>query len=79
MTTKYEIAASKNGSTVHVCYTARRTKVSLARNMQAFADIVVSVGADETANVAKWSTDEIVLTDGIRIYYTGTTEKDHRK
>jgi hypothetical protein len=77
MITKYEIAATKNGKFFTVAYTARKSKSNLINNVGHYGHLIaLAVGADEEAVCTKATKDEIVMSDGTRIYYTGRTELD---
>lgn len=78
MITRYEIAAEKNGKRFFVAFTARRTKACLINNVHDRAsDIIAAVDADIEAICTKATKDEVVMSDGTRIFYTGKTEGDY--
>lgn len=77
MVTKYEIKATKNGQSFTVAYTARVSKNNLIKNVMHYGhQIHLAIGADENATCVKADKNEIVMSDGTRIYYTGRTELD---
>lgn len=77
MTTHYEIAASKNGKQTTVAFTARKTKQCLINNVRHYGfQISLSLGSDLEAVCVKANKDEVVMSDGTRIFYTGRTELD---
>lgn len=78
MITRYEIAAEKNGKRFFIAFTARRTKTCLLYNIRDRAsDIVSAIDADPEAICTKANRDEIAMSDGTRIFYTGKTEWDY--
>jgi len=77
MITRYEIAATKGDKRFTVAYTARKTKTRLINNVRHYGyQIALAIGADENAVSVKVTKDEIVMSDGTRIFYTGRTELD---
>jgi hypothetical protein len=77
MVTKYEIAAEKNGKRFTVAFTARKTARCLVQNVMGRGqEIVKAVDADETATCVKADRNEVVMSDGTRIFFTGLTELD---
>ncbi len=77
MTTRYEIAAEKNGKRYIVAYTARKTKKSLLFNIGNYGHkIIDAIGADIESVCTKATRDEIVMSDGTRVFFTGRTELD---
>ena len=78
MITRYEIAAEKNGKRFFVTFTARRTKTCLINNVRNRAsDIVAAIEADPEAICFKANRDEVIMSDGTRVFYTGKTEGDY--
>lgn len=77
MITKYEIAATKKGKFFTVAYTARKSKSNLVNNVCHYGHLIhLAIGADENAICTKADKNEVVMSDGTRIYYTGRTELD---
>jgi hypothetical protein len=77
MITKYEIAATKNGQKFIVAYTARVSKSNLIKNVCHYGhQISLAIGADAEAVCLKADKNEVVMSDGTRIFYTGRTELD---
>lgn len=77
MITRYEIAATKNGKRFTVAYSARKTKTNLINNVRHYGHLIaLAIGADEEAVCTKANKDEVVMSDGTRIFYSGRTELD---
>lgn len=77
MQTRYEIAAIKNGKRFTVAYTARMSKTNLIKNVCHYGhQIALAIGADEEATCVKADKNEVVMSDGTKIFYTGRTELD---
>lgn len=77
MITKYEIAATKNGKKFTVAYTARKSKANLVKNVCHYGHLIhLAIAADENALCVKADKNEVVMSDGTRIFYTGRTELD---
>lgn len=77
MNTRYEIAATKNGTKFTVAYTARMSKTNLINNVRHYGHLIfLAIGADENAICLKADKAEVVMSDGTRIFYTGRTELD---
>lgn len=77
MITKYEIAATKNGKKFTVSYTARISKNNLIKNVCHYGHLIaLAIGADEKAVCTKADKNEVIMSDGTRIFYTGRTEID---
>ena len=75
MNTRYEIAATKNGKKFTVAYTARVSKANLINNVRHYGHLIsLAIGADEDAVCTKADKNEITMSDGTRIFYTGRTE-----
>jgi hypothetical protein len=77
MITRYEISATKNGKTFFVAFTERRTARCLVSNVRHYGyQIALAIGADEEAVCVKSDKNEVVMSDGTRVFYTGRTELD---
>lgn len=77
MITRYEIAATKNGKNFFVAFTERKTARCLVNNTRHYGyQIHLAIGADEDAVCVKADKNEVVMSDGTRIFYTGRTELD---
>ena len=77
MITRYEIAATLNGNRHFVDFTARKTKRSLINNTMRYGEqIALALGCDRDAVCIKADTNEVVMSDGTRIFFTGRTELD---
>ena len=77
MTTRYEVIATKAGKSVHIAFTARKTRQSLWSNMTASADkIAAELNVSDEAGIASATADAITLTDGLVVRFSGRTEGD---
>ena len=77
MITRYEIVATKNGKTFFVDFTQRKTARCLINNVRHYGyQMVLAIGADEDAVCVKADKNEVVMSDGTRVFYTGRTELD---
>lgn len=75
MITRYEIAAAKNGKQFFVAFTERKTARCLVNNIRNYGhQIAIALGADEDAVCIKADKNEVVMSDGTRVFYTGRTE-----
>ena len=77
MTTRYEIAATKNGKNFTVGYTARKSASNLIKNVCHYGHLIaLAIDADEDAVCVKADKSEVIMSDGTRIFYTGRSELD---